>query len=77
MRSLRLLRRVVLVECLAKLHSYRFNLLTHFWIDCVLLLGKGRQSEGAPSSPTCLVSEKLVRLCFLQPRLAKEELFPC
>jgi hypothetical protein len=24
-----------------------------------------------------LVFEKLVRLCFLQPRLAKEELFPC
>jgi len=34
-------------------------------------------SEDAPSSPTCLVSEKLVRLCFLQPKLAKEELFPC
>jgi hypothetical protein len=28
-------------------------------------------------SNTLLVFEKLVRLCFLQPRLAKEELFPC
>ena len=28
-------------------------------------------------SNTLLVFEKLVSLCFLQPRLAKEELFPC
>jgi len=37
--------RVILVDCLVKLRIDRLKLLACFWIDCVVLLGKGWRSK--------------------------------
>ena len=50
---------VALVLGLDKLHVDRFNLLAHFWIDRILLLGKGWQKQSLLSNPARVSSKRI------------------